>query len=208
MLKRLQRWLESIVFAGLKPDAPAGPPKSRKWLGPLRLPIERLLSGGGAPSDPLYLSNRTLAQKWRLALLAGVPCLTLLVLFILALTNGFHANHTQEQRIVQPAEMTSQAAPAAPKNPPIPSTRDVEVVDVHIDFAGGPKVAGTIRNNTAHPIRVVDLAFAMTDSHGSQVGNITGRVENLPPHARVPFAFPVKQRDAVLALVRSVTTEQ
>lgn len=50
----LRRWLDSIVYAGLKPDAPGKKPE----LGKLRTLWDRILLGE-TPSDPLYLSNRT-----------------------------------------------------------------------------------------------------------------------------------------------------
>ena len=59
-MKQIREFLESIAFAGLKPGGQTAPKRQLPWLGPLR---DRLLSGGPAPTDPLYLTNRTLGRK-------------------------------------------------------------------------------------------------------------------------------------------------
>src|ERR1017187_7901477 len=77
-MKRVMALLESIAFAGMKPGAQTAPKRQLAWLGPLRGPVERLLSGGPAPTDPLYLTNRTLGRKLLSCSLIGIPCLALL----------------------------------------------------------------------------------------------------------------------------------
>ena len=74
MLKRFRQFIDSIVFAGLKPDAPREQAKRTRWLGPLRGLAGAFLLRP-APSDPLYLSNRTFDQKVKLGLAIAVPCL-------------------------------------------------------------------------------------------------------------------------------------
>ena len=86
MKKRLQRFLESVLFAGLKPGAQAAPKRELRWLGPLRTPVERFLSGP-APDDPLYLTNRTAGQKFKSWSLIAIPCLVLAVGIGVALSN-------------------------------------------------------------------------------------------------------------------------
>src|SRR5450759_5993708 len=76
-MKRIREFLESIVFAGMKPGGQTAPKRQLTWLGPLRGPVERLLSGGPAPSDPLYLTNRTQAQKLKFWSLIAIPCVVL-----------------------------------------------------------------------------------------------------------------------------------
>src|ERR1017187_10871489 len=76
--KIILAFLESIVFEGMKPGAQTAPKREFAWLGPLRGPVERLLSGGPAPTDPLYLTNRTLGRKLLSWSLLGIPCLVLL----------------------------------------------------------------------------------------------------------------------------------
>src|SRR5450756_419146 len=76
-MKRIREFLESIVFAGMKPGGKTAPNRQLKWLGPLGGPVERLFSGGPAPSDPLYLTNRTQAQKLKFWSLIAIPCVVL-----------------------------------------------------------------------------------------------------------------------------------
>jgi hypothetical protein len=48
------------------------------------------------------------------------------------------------------------------------------------------------------------VVFDLTNSTGSQIGAISGTVENLPPSGHKEFQIPIKQRDAAFALVREV----
>jgi hypothetical protein len=92
MLKRVRQFIESVVFAGLKPDAHLQPAvKGRRWLGPLSGLVDRVLSRP-APSDPLYLSNRTFEQKVKLWAAIAVPCLILAGVILLLLSRIFPAN--------------------------------------------------------------------------------------------------------------------
>src|ERR1022692_4753065 len=86
-MKRIRAFLESIVFAGMKPGAQTAPKRQLAWLGPLRGPVERLLSGGPAPTDPLYLTNRSLGRKLLSWSLVGIPCLVLLAGIGITLSN-------------------------------------------------------------------------------------------------------------------------
>src|ERR1051326_43752 len=57
--------------------------------------IERFVSGS-APSDPLYVSNRTFGQKIRVVVLIGAPVLALAVLLGLALGSYFDTPPAQQ----------------------------------------------------------------------------------------------------------------
>jgi len=87
-MKGLRELFESIVFAGMKPGARPGQTQERKWLGPLRGLVERLLSGS-APSDPLYLTNRSRGHRIKAWSLVAIPCLFIVGLVALALGNGY-----------------------------------------------------------------------------------------------------------------------
>src|ERR1039458_10028361 len=91
MLKRFRRFIDSVVFAGLKPDAPREQAKGMIRVGPLRDLRERVLLRP-APSDPLYLSNRTFDQKVKVGLAIAVPCLIVVAVTALGLSHFFHAN--------------------------------------------------------------------------------------------------------------------
>ena len=97
MLKQLRQSLNSIVFAGLKPDAPREQAARLRWLGPLRGLLERVLQAP-APSDPLYLSNRTFDQKAKLGLAIAVPCLIVVGVTALGLSHFFHAKGPRQSR--------------------------------------------------------------------------------------------------------------
>ena len=53
---------------------------------------------------------------------------------------------------------------------------------------------------------MVDLVIDLTDSSGSQVGGVSGSVEKIPAKSDKPFQFPIKQKDAVFALVRDISS--
>jgi len=75
MKKRIQQFLESVLFAGLKPGRQSAP---KQEPGPVRSYVDRFLSGG-QPTDPLYLTNRTSGQKLKSWSLVAIPCLVLAV---------------------------------------------------------------------------------------------------------------------------------
>ena len=68
-MNKLRKLWESIVYAGMQPSSPASAPRPGKPTGGFRDKLERFLSGGPAPSDPLYLPNRSLWQRARTGIL-------------------------------------------------------------------------------------------------------------------------------------------
>jgi hypothetical protein len=81
---------------------------------------------------------------------------------------------------------------------------DAEIQDLHPDTAGSPKLVGTLRNNTDHPVSV-EFTVDLTDVHYSKVDAVTERVEKAPAKSAVPFQFPIKDDDAAFAVVRPGT---
>src|ERR1019366_3299103 len=77
IMSPLRRYLEAIVFAGMKPGAQTAPKPQSKWLRPLRSPVESLPSGGPPPPAPLYLTNRSVPQRLKFWSWIAVPCLIL-----------------------------------------------------------------------------------------------------------------------------------
>ena len=75
MANPLKKFIESLLFAGLKPSTPGQAPSAPAKRGQLRLLWERVdrWASGAAPDDPLYLSNRTWRQKLRMGLALGIP---------------------------------------------------------------------------------------------------------------------------------------
>jgi hypothetical protein len=205
MLKRLRRFIDSVAFAGLKPDVRMGQAKRTRWLGPLRGLLERFLLRP-AHSDPLYLSNRTFDQKVKRGLAIGVPSLILAVGIVLGLSSVFQANESGPAPEPSAAELAKKLLPNVDKEIKIEVNTDVQVLEAHIEREGGMKTAGTVRNNTDHLIHTTEIILNLTDNRGSHLGAVSAQVDNLAPRATVRFQLPVQQKDAAFALVREVHT--
>jgi hypothetical protein len=206
MLKRFGQFINSIVFAGLKPDARMAPAKRRRWLGPLHDLLDRILSRP-APSDPLYLSNRTFDQKMKLALKIWVPCLILASGVVVLLSHVFEANGPGPGAEPSPAELAAKLLPNVDKTITIEVNKEVQVLDAHVEREGGMKVAGTVKNNTDHLIPTTEIVLNLTDKSGSHLGAVSAQVNNLAPNALVKFQTPIEQKNAAFALVREVQTQ-
>jgi hypothetical protein len=205
MSRRTRELIESIIFAGMKPGAPVGRPHPMRWLQPLLRPIERFLSGGAAPSDPLYLSRRTTGQRIRFALLIGTPGVIVTGLMALALSNNFVKKTVMPRLDLPPAEVAAKMLPNMDRVK-LDTNRDVDVMEVHVDRTRGTVVMGTVMNNTAHQIHSAEIVFDLTDAMGSQLGGVSQKIENLPPQNRQAFRLPIEQRTASLVLLREVKT--
>ena len=110
MANRIRRFIESVVYAGLKPSG--GVPAETKppgRLGPLRDKIELFLSGERS-SDPFYLSNRTWKQKLRLPLLVAAPTLLLFCALVLIFTNVYSPKAAPPKE-VSPREVMKRLLP-------------------------------------------------------------------------------------------------
>ena len=206
MLKQLRQSVNSILFAGLKPDAPREQAKRLRWLGPLRGLLERVLRAP-APSDPLYLSNRTFDQKAKLGLAIAVPCLIVVGVTALGLSHFFHAKGPGPSAEPTGAELAAKLLPNVGKIGNIVVNKDVQVLEAHVELEGGAKLTGTAKNNTDRLIHTAEIVFNLTDQGGSQVGAVSAQVDNLAPNATVKFQIPIEQTNAAFALVREVQTQ-
>ena len=201
-MKRIREFLESIVFAGLKPGGQTAPTRSLRWLGPLRGPVERLLSGGPTPTDPLYLTNRTPAQKLKFWSLIGIPCVLALGVVVML---SRHLNPPEAKPVQEPtaAEITAKLLPNMDKDLKLGPPSDVQVVEVKVV---GSRLIGKLKNTTTREIAVAELVVDLTDASGFQVGAVNAVVEKLAPSNTKDFDVPIKQHDAISALVREVTS--
>jgi hypothetical protein len=206
MWKRFRGFVDSVVFAGLKPDAPREQSKRTRWLGPLRGLVDRVLSRP-APSDPLYLSNRTFDQKVKLWLAIAVPCLILAGVTVLGLSHFFRAKLPGPAPEPSAAVLAAKLFPNVDKTIKIQVDRDVQVLDAHVESEDGMKVAGTVKNNTNRLIHTTTIILNVTDIMGSHLGAVSAQVDNLAPNATVKFQIPIEQKDAATALVREVSTQ-
>jgi len=196
----IRKFLESIVFAGMTPGTQTAPKPQPKWLGPLRGPIERLLSGGPAPTDPLYLTNRSPTQILKSWSLIVLPCLILSagIAYTLHALNPREAKPDKEPTA---AEITARLQ--VPKDVKLEPDPDVQVLKIHVE---GSRVFGTVQNTSSREIAVVKLVINLTNDTGSQVGAVEATVEKLPPSGSKDFAIAIKQRNAVAAIIREITT--
>jgi hypothetical protein len=204
-MKRLRAFIESIVFAGMKPDAQRVQPGPQwKGLGRLSGPVDRLLSGGLAPTDPLYLSNRSLGQKIRSWSLIGVPCLVLLGGIAFVLSSLMSPPDVKPAKELTASEIAAKMLPEMTKDLKVTTNHDVEVVEVKVDNTNGPKLMGTVRNTTDHEIAFAEIIVDITNSGGSQLGAVTGTVEKIPAKGTKAFQSSIAQPDGAIALVRQV----
>jgi len=106
MAKRFRNIFESIVYAGMKPNArPAqGAPVSKPGL------LARFLSGPST-SDPLYLTNQTFGQKARRLLLIVAP-LVLVVAVAVAAIAILSPKTSKAVKELSPAEVAARTLPA------------------------------------------------------------------------------------------------
>lgn len=180
-MKRLRELFDSIVFAGMN---------------------------GSAPADPLYLTNRSLGRTIKSWSLVAIPCLFIVGLVAFTLSKDYSGPPEAAPRKEPSAEETARKIlPDIARDIKIDSNKDVEVVQVRVDRSA-MKLAGTVRNNTAHAIAVADVVFDLANTSGSQVGAVRGHIENLPPKTAKDFEFPIKQRDATFVLVRELSTSR
>lgn len=204
---RVRKLFESIVYAGMRPSGAAVPQKRLRWLGPLAGPVSRYLDGGANPSDPFYLSNRTLGQRIRLASVIAVPCLAIGVAIWMAALGRFDrqvALATPQPQAPTPAQQEAKLLPNLDKGLTVSTDRDIEISDVHIEKGAITKVAGVAHNTTGHAIENAELVFDLADSAGSRLGAVSTRVPRMNSRQATTFSFTVSQHNAAFALVREI----
>ena len=197
MAKRFRNIFESIVYAGMKPNArPAqGAPVSKPGL------LARVLSGPST-SDPLYLTNRTWKQKLKSGLVIGVPCVLLAGAMGLGLSH-LYAPQSAPPKEPTPAEIVANLLPGLEKTVDL-TPREVEIEYLHPETVGSPKLVGSLKNNTDRTV-TVEFTADLADIHGSKIDSVTERVEKAPPKTSVSFEFPIDDPEAAIAVVRPGT---
>jgi hypothetical protein len=201
-MKRVMALLESIVFAGMKPGAQTAPKRQLAWLGPLRGPVERLLSGGPAPTDPLYLTNRTLGRKLQSWSLIGIPCLALLAGIGIILSSLLDPPLAKPAKELTAAEITAKLLPNMDKDFKLAPASDVQVLEARVD---GTRLVGKVKNTSTKEIAGAELVIDLFDASLSQVGAVSAVVGKIPPSGTRGFEISIKQRTAATAMVREVT---
>jgi hypothetical protein len=204
MASRFRDFLESIAYAGMKPGKPKAESQRMRWLGPLRGPVERLLSGG-AHRDPLYLSNRTLGQRVVGWVRVGVPLVVLVVAVVFAFR--MHRREDKPAEQLSPAEIAAKMLPELNKPIHVDKNTDIEVVEVYVDHADGDRLMGKLRNTTDHAIQTGEVDFVLTGVNGTKLGAVSVKVSKLVAGETVAFAQPIAEKAASFALVREVHTQ-
>jgi hypothetical protein len=173
---------------------------------PLRARLEVFIFGQ-APSDPLYLTNRTWRQKLKLAALIAVPVLLLLALVTIGASIRLRPDKMDPHE--NPPAEAETPEPAAIQKPlpedPISASTELEVVDLRIaKGAHPPLVTGTVRNATDRRVASAEVSYYLADAAGSLVGTGTTDVANVAPHGSVGFRMPLKIARAEYVFVRDV----
>jgi len=199
MANRLKEFIASLAYAGLKPKVytPAAAPVRA---GRLREKIERFLSGGRLPSDPLYLSNRTRGQKLKLAIGIAIPSALLLGALTLVFT-GPHEPATPAPKAQE------KPLPNFEKTVKIGAYEDAEFAELQVRRSGPPALVGALRNKTDR-VLTVEFEVYLANSEGAHIGTVIRRVEKVPPGGLAPVEFPLDNPGASTALVRSIRTVQ
>jgi hypothetical protein len=209
MASRIRQWIESIVYVGMsagQPGRPAAPPDHYRWLGPLRGPVDRFLSGGPAPSDPLYLTNRTVKQRVKSAAIIAIPCILVAAFVGLAAGGYFKKKVPLQAPELTAAEIAAKSLPnfSAIK---LDSNKDVEVLEIAVDHRSGTAIVATVKNHTSRTLHNIEIVVDLTDSSGSQLGGVSMPMSDLPPNGGAKLRFPITNNSAALAIIREIRSQ-
>jgi hypothetical protein len=204
-MNRLREKIESIVFAGLKPGGAKASPEvasPASVMGRLRQRIDRWISGSGH-SDPLYLTNRTTAQKVRAWVVIGIPLLILVAVVGLSLSTFLDPPKAAPVRDLTPAEVAAKLLPNL-KNLKLEAGSDIEVVELRLDRNKGMRIVGSVKNKSTHLLASADIICNLTDAGGTQLGGVNIHIDSIPPSGVRNFEMPIQQTDAAFVLVREI----
>ena len=176
----------------------------RKRFDPLRERMEIFISGR-APSDPLYLTNRTWQQKLKIAALIVAPVLLLIVLVTIGATNPLRFHKVEADQRPPVEAPPPPAVPQKPLSGPVSASTDLEVVNIRIARdAHPPVVTGMVRNKTNRKVDSAEVSYYLADTKGSLVGTDRTDVANMEPHGSVTFRMALKIPNAQYVFVRDV----
>ena len=167
--------------------------------------LDRFLSAP-APSDPLYLTNRTFSQKAQRAFLLGLPVVMVMAGVIVTIYI-FAPKAPKPVKEPTPAEIAAKVLPNFNKDIQLDSNKDLEVQEVHFEHASASLMVGNIRNKSDHLIHEAVVVFDLVDPTGAQLGGITITETNLAPGALRKFQKGIEQQTATAAVVRDVRTQ-
>jgi hypothetical protein len=176
----------------------------RKLVDPLRGRIEIFLSGS-APSDPLYLTNRTWRQKLKIASLIAAAALLLIALVTIGITDPFRFRKVDAYQGAAAEAPPPAAVPQQRPSDPILASEGLEVLNIRIARdASPPVVTGTVHNNSDRKVDSAEVSYYLANTKGSIVGTDSTGVANLAAHGSVSFRMPLKIAQAEYVIVRDV----
>jgi len=207
-MKRLREKIEAIVFAGMKPgQKPQAATTSDTPTGRLRARIGNWILGGPAPSDPLYLSNRTMGQKLRAWTVVAVPLVIVIGGVGLLMSRYLNPPDAKPPAEPSPAEIAAKMLPNL-SNLKIEGGHDVDVLEVQLERGSTMYVVGTLKNKTAERVAAADLNCDLTDAGGTEFGSVIVRVEDIGPSAVKKFRVAVKPTEATTVMIREINTHK
>ncbi len=200
MLNRFKTFIDSVLYAGMKPKARSSEaaPATKPGL------LSRFLNGA-AQSDPLYLTNQTFSQKAQRSLLLASPIV--LVIFCGVAALYLWGPKSRAPKAVTSAEVRAKLAPAFNKPIKLETNSDLEVTEVHFESHGEQTMVGNLHNKSGHAIVEAVVVFELADPDNSQLGGVTVTEINLAPGANRTFRKSIEQTNAAFALVREVDTK-
>jgi hypothetical protein len=181
----------------------AQPSRIARLFGPLSGPVQRFLAGGVAPTDPLYLTNRTFGQKLRTALVVAVPCLIVMGVIALGVSHYISVRE-KPQRQLTAAELAEKMLPNLSREVQVKANHDLEVIEARVETGSPCMVWGTVKNNTGHAIDNAEVVFDLTTEAGARLGAVAAKVAHVDAQSTAPFRISIEQDTAAYALVREV----
>jgi hypothetical protein len=191
--------VESVVFAGLKPDAPPPVRKRHPFLNKIKGAFECVVYAGLKPdSRSLMGQSRTLGEKLRIAAAAVTGLVVLVGIEGIILMNRSPAPKT--------AEAVSPAAPIV-NDPPPAKAPDLVIKEIQVESTAKPPVVSAILLNTSSShFDNATITIDLTDSDGMVVGFVRTTVAEIAPNSEIRIRIPYKDIKAASAILRLIET--
>jgi hypothetical protein len=155
----------------------------------------RSLAYSGLKTD--MRSSELTVRNWKHYLLRG----TLAVAMVTAIAGGFYWFIATQQ----PDFARAWGGFKSSESGGTISPAGVDLIDLDLDVVRQPKrIRGKVRNATDRAYERVEVTFALTNSHGSQLDAKTVTVQGIAAKSATPFEVPVTNDDVAYYMVRDV----
>jgi hypothetical protein len=200
MANRFRQFLESVVFAGMKPTprSTENAPAPKTGLAGM---MQRMISGP-AVSDPMYLTNQTFGQKAKRLMMVAAPILILVLGAAGAMS--YYGSKQVDPSKTHNGEATVNVLPDFHPDTNLDSNKNLDVLEVRFDHSEGNVMTGVFQNKTNHVIGEAVVVFDLFDDSASLLGGVTVSEANLEPGSSRKFQMPIEQSNAEHAVVRDV----